>query len=419
VFYLRKCVSYAASLYISIDFPACDGTMPWHSDEDQLPQVLSHCSVADLINASRVNKQWEKTCWNSARERARRLGHDPRLPINQVMENLSVDELTKGWARMLPPVVHSDAIERHATMLNATVYVVQVPLGSRNRDFRPERAMCVYRIRGNVLLCRLQSDAVSFWINFSLKGNVVAASSGPVVQLWNLEDGTRLQTIRTDAQVIALAMHLDWLAFSTVENSTELWSVETQQQLKKWEHVMAAHPDQIIKSVAIATVDAHTLDSVRVVIAGEHAPTRIFRVQDNRPVFTLQTPDNAIINPAAYVAKVYDDTVVTGSMRGWVHTWSLSTGKHTRSFKSDTECRVADISLYKNILCCAHSNGRAPGSVSVWLLFEQKAQNTYDSLPVMTKSIFTHNAQVGITKWGEVVFFNGFETVIFYTPARS
>ena len=372
-----------------------------------------------------MKKQWEATCWDCARERARQLGHDPGLPIHQVMEILSFDELTKGWARMFPPVVHTDLIEQHATMLNATVYVVQVPLGSRNIDFRPEQAIRVYRVRGNVLLCRLESDATSFWINFCLQGNVVAASSGPVVQLWNLEDGTRLQTILTDAQVVALSMHHDWLAFSTVDNSTELWSMKTQEQLKKWEHVMVAHPDQIIKSIAIATVgvgekaDAHTLDNVRVVIAGEHAPTRIFRVHDNRPVFTLQIPDNPNINPTAYAVKVYDDTVVTGSLRGWVHTWSLSTGMHTRSFKSDTECRVADISLYKNILCCAHSNGRVPGGVSVWMLSEQKEQNTYNSLPVMNSWTQTHNGQVGISKWGEVVFFNGFNTVIFYTPVKS
>ena len=211
--------------------------MLWHRDTDQLPQVLSHCSVADFIKASRVNKQWEATCWDSARERARQLGHDPRLPMNQVMENLSVDELTKGWVRMLPPVVHWDPIEQHATMLNATVYVVQAPLGSRNREFRPEQAIRVHRVRKNALMCHLQADAASFWINFCLQDNVLAASSGPVIQLWNLEDGTRLQTILPPtpfgAQVVSLAMHHDWLAFSTVENSTELWSVKTQQQLKK------------------------------------------------------------------------------------------------------------------------------------------------------------------------------------------
>jgi hypothetical protein len=403
--------------------------MSWHSDEDQTPQVLSHCSVADLIKASRVNKQWEAICWNCARERARQLGHDSRLPIKKVMENLSVDELTKGWARMLPPVVHWDMIERHAIMLNATVYVVQVPLGLRNREFRPEQAISVYRVRGNVLICHLQADATSFWINFCLQGNVLAASSGPVVQLWNVEDGTRLHTILPvtlfGAQVVSLAMHHDWLAFSTVENSTELWSVKTQQRLKKWEHVMVAHPNQIIRSVAIAmvkadeTADAHTLDNVRIVIGGEHAPTRIFRVDNNYPVFTLQFSDNHPQNLPAYVVKVYDDTVVTGSLRGWVYTWSLSTGQHTRSIKSDTECRVADISLYKNILCCAHSNGSVAGGVSVWLLSQQKRQNTYDSLPAMYWSTQTQNGQVGITKWGEVVFFNGFNTVMFCTPAKS
>jgi len=340
------------------------------------------------------------------------------------MENLSVDELTKGWARMLPPVVHTGGLEPYATMLDATFYVTQAPLRSQNREFRAEQTIRVYRIRKNVLICHLQADTTFFWINFCLQGNVVAASSGPVVQLWNLEDGTRLQTIRTDAQVVALAMHHDWLAFSTVENSTELWSVKTQQQLKKWEHVMVGHPDQIIKSVAIATVgagetaDAHTLDNVRVVIGGEHAPVRIFRVHDNRPVFTLKDPHLWYTSIPAYVVKVYGDTVVTGSMAGWVYTWSLSTGMQTRALKSDTKHKVEDISLYKNILCCVQSSKlNVRGNVSVWLLSEQTAQNTYDGLPVMDISIETWNSQVGITKWGEVVFFNGFQAVFFYTPA--
>ena len=148
------------------------------------------------------------------------------------------------------------------------------------------------------------------------------------------------------------------------------------------------------------TADAHTLDNVRVVIGGENAPVRIFRVHDNRPVFTLKNPHNWYTSIPAYVVKVYGDTVVTGSMAGWVYTWSLSTGMHTRALKSDTKHRVADISLYKNILCCVHiSKLNVRGNVSVWLLSEQTAQNTYDEcgcvfLPVSTDLSMVQYASV-------------------------
>jgi len=123
------------------------------------------------------------------------------------------------------------------------------------------------------------------------------------------------------------------------------------------------------RSIAIAKVDDNTtgntqdIANMRVVIARDFCLPRIFQVHRDDPIFTLQTTDHPERNRLAYVVKKDDDIVVTVSLKGWIHTWSLSTGQHTRSFQSNNTARVGGIALCNNILRCTHSDNTHQGGL--------------------------------------------------------
>jgi len=117
---------------------------------------------------------------------------------------------------------------------------------------------------------------------------------------------------------------------------------------------------------------------------------RIFQVHRDDPIFTLQTTDHPERNRLAYVVKKDDDNVVTVSLKGWIHTWSLSTGQHTRSFQSNNTARVGGIALCNNILRCTHSDNTHQGGLLVWVLHEKDGQYTQSDSTMLNVARCSH-----------------------------
>lgn len=372
-----------------------------------------------------MSPKWKEKSWECARDRSRRLGLEHHLPIRNVLQILEKKEVSLQWElNTLAPFVHTDDIKKHAVVLNKNLYVVQIPVGDwtfRSNSARPIRVYCV---QTNLLICELETESEISWTRFFVEGTVLAASSGSHIQLWDITNGMSLLTIHVQS-VVALTMKDSLLAFTTNRNSTELWSLHTKTQIMQWEHQSDTENRQRIMSIAIAKIqnsenmDKHNIANMRVIISGDYCLPRIFEVYRDDPIFTLSTSSNPERNQVAYSMAVHKDTIVTGSLKGWIHTWSLSTSQHTRSFQSvQTDKRVSDVSVCNDMLCYAQkSDGAYQGSWAMWTIDEKDGEYTL-SHSVLHVNVGCRNPKIEVTQSGEVVFFNSCKSVMCYTPPQ-